>query len=94
MADPLQKLEKLLNLHSKDNENKIGIAMADKIVFIHFADIIYCEASSAYKYVCGMSKNDNKKMAFSLVSVSATGYQTYPSSYYPAQILRSSPSLF
>ena len=61
MAGPLEKLEKLLNLHSKENENKIGIAMADKIVFIKVADIIYCEASSAYTNV--YLKEDKKMVA-------------------------------
>ena len=51
ISEPLQQLEKLLSLHSPDNENKIGIAMADKIVFISIADIIYCEANSSYTYV-------------------------------------------
>jgi two-component system LytT family response regulator len=61
MAEPLKKLEKLLSLHSKDNENKIGIAMADKIVFINISDIIYCEASSAYTNV--FLKDDKKMVA-------------------------------
>jgi len=51
ISEPLHQLEKLLSLHATDNENKIGIAMADKIVFISIADIIYCEASSAYTHV-------------------------------------------
>ncbi|HEX2630843.1 MAG TPA: LytTR family DNA-binding domain-containing protein [Chitinophagaceae bacterium] len=61
MAEPLKKLEKLLSLHSKDNENKIGIAMADKIVFINISDIICCEASSAYTNV--FLKDDKKMVA-------------------------------
>lgn len=61
MAGPLEKLEKLLKLHSKENENNIGIAMADKIVFIKVSDIIYCEASSAYTNV--YLKDDKKMVA-------------------------------
>jgi two-component system LytT family response regulator len=61
MAEPLEKLEKILSLHAKETENKIGIAMADKIVFINVADIIYCEASSAYTNV--FLKDDKKLVA-------------------------------
>jgi two-component system LytT family response regulator len=43
----LQKLEKLLKLHTTGNE-KISISTADKIIFIHVAEIIYCEAKGAY----------------------------------------------
>jgi two-component system LytT family response regulator len=62
ISEPLQQLEKLLSRHSADNENKIGIAMSDKIMFIHIADIIYCEASSAYTYV---HLKDGQKMVAS-----------------------------
>ncbi len=62
MSEPLQQLEKILSQHAKDNESKIGIAMADKIVFINVAEIIYCEASSAYTNVF---LKDNKKMVAS-----------------------------
>lgn len=61
IAVPLEKLEKILSQHTKDNENKIGIAMADKIVFINISDIIYCEASSAYTNV--FLKDDKKMVA-------------------------------
>ncbi len=61
MAEPLENLKKLLTQHSKDYENKIGIAMADKIVFINIADIIYCEASSAYTNI--YIKDDKKLVA-------------------------------
>ena len=47
----LQNLDKLLNNHSDNSDQKIGIAMADKIVFINFANIIYCEASGPYTHV-------------------------------------------
>ena len=47
----LQNLDKLLNNHSENSEQKIGIAMSDKIVFINFSSIIYCEASGPYTHV-------------------------------------------
>ncbi len=47
----LQSLDKLLNNHSGSSDQKIGIAMSDKIVFVNFADIIYCEASGPYTHV-------------------------------------------
>jgi two-component system, LytTR family, response regulator len=47
----LQHLDKLLNNHSDSSDQKIGIAMSDKIVFISFGNIIYCEASGPYTYV-------------------------------------------
>ncbi len=62
MTEPLEKLEKILSRHAREDENKIGIAMADKIVFIHVSDIIYCEASSAYTNIY---LKDNTKMVAS-----------------------------
>jgi two-component system, LytTR family, response regulator len=47
----LLQLDKLLNTHSDNAEQKIGIAMADKIVFLNFSKIIYCEASGPYTHV-------------------------------------------
>lgn len=47
----LQHLDKLLNNHSDSPDQKIGIAMSDKIVFISFSNIIYCEASGPYTHV-------------------------------------------
>jgi two-component system LytT family response regulator len=47
----LQNLDKLLNNHSDSNDQKIGIAMSDKIVFINFGDIIYCEANGPYTHI-------------------------------------------
>jgi len=61
MTEPLEKLEKILSGHAKDSENKIGIAMADKIVFINVTDIIYCEASGAYTNV--FLKDEKKLVA-------------------------------
>jgi two-component system LytT family response regulator len=47
----LQHLDKLLNQHAESNDQKIGIAMSDKIVFISYSNIIYCEASGSYTNV-------------------------------------------
>jgi two-component system LytT family response regulator len=51
LSDQIKNLDKLLSTHSDSPDQKIGIAMAEKIVFIHFDDIIYCEASGSYTYV-------------------------------------------
>jgi two-component system, LytTR family, response regulator len=48
IAEPIQKLERLLNKHANSNDTKIGIAMAEKIVFVYIKDILYCEANGAY----------------------------------------------
>jgi two-component system LytT family response regulator len=47
----LQHLDKLLNQHSENSDQKIGIAMSDKIVFVNYGSIIYCEASGSYTFV-------------------------------------------
>jgi two-component system, LytTR family, response regulator len=47
----LQQLENILMQNSHAAETKIGIGMADKIVFVNIPDIIYCEASGAYTHV-------------------------------------------
>lgn len=47
----LQQLEKLLMHNSVSPETKIGIGMADKIVFVNIPDILYCEASGSYTNV-------------------------------------------
>jgi two-component system LytT family response regulator len=49
--EPIRKLESLLNKYANHYGNKVGIAMADKIVFIEVTEILYCEAHSAYTYV-------------------------------------------
>jgi two-component system, LytTR family, response regulator len=51
LSAQLQQLDKLLNNHPEPTDQKIGIAMADKIVFINFSHIIYCEASGPYTHV-------------------------------------------
>lgn len=43
-----QNLERLLLSAASPSENKIGIAMADKIVFITISEILYCEAQGVY----------------------------------------------
>jgi two-component system LytT family response regulator len=49
--EPIRKLEDLLSKYANQYGNKVGIAMADKIVFIDVNEILYCEAHSAYTYV-------------------------------------------
>lgn len=44
----LQNLQKLLQQNHSASESKIGIGMADKIVFININEILYCEAHGAY----------------------------------------------
>ena len=46
----MSQIEKLLN-NNHSAGTKIGIGMADKIVFINIGDIIYCEASGSYTKV-------------------------------------------
>ena len=62
LTDQLQHLEKLLNSHSDNSDNKIGIGLQDKIVFINVKDIIYCEASGSYTNVF---LNNGEKMVAS-----------------------------
>ena len=47
----IQNLEKLLTQASTSSESRIGIAMAEKIVFVNISDILYCEASGVYTNV-------------------------------------------
>jgi len=51
LTNHLQYLEKILTSHPAKSHQKIGIAMSDKIVFVNFSDIVYCEASGPYTYV-------------------------------------------
>ena len=44
----IQHLEKILTGNKISSESRIGIAMAEKIVFIEIAEILYCEASGVY----------------------------------------------
>ena len=48
MSEQLQQLERILKIQSNSNENKIGVGMADKIVFVNIPDILYCEAQGNY----------------------------------------------
>lgn len=48
LGTQIQNLEKLLAKTSSSSESRIGIAMADKIVFINISDILYCEAKGVY----------------------------------------------
>jgi len=47
-SSQLQSLEKILLQNSGIKESRIGIGMADKIVFVNIADILYCIADGAY----------------------------------------------
>ena len=51
LAMQIQNLDKLLNHHADNSDQKIGIAMSDRIVFVNFSNIIYCEASGPYTHV-------------------------------------------
>ena len=62
VANQLQHFEKLLKLHNSISENRIGIGMAEKIVFVNIPDILYCEANGAYTSVY---MDGNKKMVAS-----------------------------
>ena len=48
LGTQLQNLEKLLTVNNVSAESRIGIAMADKIVFVNISDILYCEARGVY----------------------------------------------
>ena len=50
ISTQLQQLEKFL-MHNTNAETKIGIGMADKILFVNISDIVYCEASGSYTNV-------------------------------------------
>jgi len=47
----LQQLEKLLLQTKIPGEPRIGIGMADKIVFVNITEILYCEATGSYTTV-------------------------------------------
>lgn len=47
LSDQLKKLEKLFN-PQKEQEDKIGISLADKIVFVNRKEITFCEAKGHY----------------------------------------------
>jgi two-component system LytT family response regulator len=51
LTTQLEQLNKYLNDRSQGLDQKIAIGMADRIVFISFNDIIYCEAKSNYTHL-------------------------------------------
>jgi two-component system LytT family response regulator len=51
MNQQLHQLERILKMNSNGNESKIGLGMADKIIFLSIADILYCEAMGAYTHI-------------------------------------------
>ena len=51
LSSQLQNLEKILAHNNHTSESKIGIAMADKIVFVNITDISYCKAEGAYTHI-------------------------------------------
>jgi two-component system LytT family response regulator len=48
LGSQLQNFEKLFSQSAVSSESRIGIAMADKIVFVNISDILYCEAKGVY----------------------------------------------
>jgi two-component system, LytTR family, response regulator len=48
LSSQLLNLEKILSQSVVSSESRIGIAMADKIVFVNISDILYCEAKGVY----------------------------------------------
>ncbi len=59
LGSQLLNLEKILSQSAVSSEPRIGIAMADKIVFINISNILYCEASGVYTNIY---LNDGKKI--------------------------------
>ena len=62
MNEQLRQLEKILKMNGNGNENKIGVGMADKIVFVNIPEILYCEAWGNYTNVV---MQDGKKIVAS-----------------------------
>lgn len=62
MNEQLKQLERLLKMNGNGNENRIGVGMADKIVFVSIPDILYCEAQGNYTNII---MNDGKKIVAS-----------------------------
>lgn len=59
LGTQIQNLEKFFAQNSISSESRIGIAMAEKIVFVNISDILYCEASGVYTNIYF---HDGKKM--------------------------------
>ena len=51
ISEQLQQLERILKMQPNANENKIGVGMADRIVFVNIPDILFCEAQGNYTNV-------------------------------------------
>ena len=51
MNEQLKQLERILKMNGNGNGDKIGVGMADKIVFVHIPEILYCEAQGNYTNV-------------------------------------------
>ena len=62
IGNQLHHLEELLAHNFPFPRTRLGISMADKIVFVTVADIIYCEANGSYTNVY---LNDGRKMVAS-----------------------------
>lgn len=60
MNEQLKQLERILKLN--ENGDKIGVGMADKIVFVSIPEILYCEAQGNYTNVV---MQDGKKLVAS-----------------------------
>lgn len=59
LSTQIQQLEKILSNNNHSAETKIGISMADKIIFINVSEILYCEASGSYT---NLYLSDGKKI--------------------------------
>ena len=62
MNEQLQQLERIFKMSTNPNDNKIGVGMADRIVFVNIPDIVYCEAQGNYTNVI---LNDGRKIVAS-----------------------------
>jgi two-component system LytT family response regulator len=62
VGEQLHHLQELLMQNASSAEDRIGINMADKIVFVNIHDIMYCEANGSYTNVW---LHDGKKMVAS-----------------------------
>lgn len=58
----IQSLEKFFEQNIASSDSRIGIAMAEKIIFIDISDILYCEASGVYTNIY---LNNGKKLVAS-----------------------------
>lgn len=51
LSSQIQNLQKVFAQNTISSELRIGIAMAEKIVFVNISDILYCEASGVYTHI-------------------------------------------